>query len=197
MGKVTHISTPNEIKIASRLSAKRAKVFLESRCYIRNALSSLFNIKPLEIHLKANPGKPPILPRGMGNISISHCENAFIICWYHKKIGIDIERSNRNFNYQSLSEKYFNQKNIHKSNLNRYEVLKRWCATEAAIKWDRGSLSKDLKVWKYEKFENQIYNTNKKLKINLDQFAFEEWTISIAYKNEKLINHSKIICCDL
>ena len=66
MGNVTHVSSPKEINIASNLSSSRAKVFLESRFYIRDALSKLFDVNPLEIPLRANPGEPPTLPKGMG-----------------------------------------------------------------------------------------------------------------------------------
>ena len=110
MGSSIHVSTSKETQIASRLSQKRAKIFLESRFYIRKSLSSIFDIHPLKIPLTANPGEAPILPKEMGNISISHCDDACIICWHKKKVGIDIERSDRNFNYINLAEKYFNQK---------------------------------------------------------------------------------------
>ena len=170
MGNVTHVSSPKEINIASNLSSSRAKVFLESRFYIRDALSKLFDLNPLEIPLRANPGEPPTLPQGMGYVSMSHCQDACIICWNKERIGIDIECSDRNFNYKRLAQKYFHQKIFNNSELNKYDTLKQWCAIEAAIKWDRGKLSKDIKYWNYTICEKKIYHIKKKLKINLAQF---------------------------
>ncbi len=197
MGCVTHVSTSSELQIASKLSQPRAKIFLETRYYMRDALSALFNINPLKIPIKANPGKPPKLPNGMGYISISHCKDAFIIGWYRENIGVDIERSDRDFNYQKLARKYFQEENIKNYNLNKYLILKEWSAIEAAIKCDRGKLSKDIKEWKYKINTENLYHTSKKIKLNLIQIPFLDWTISIAYKNNSLYELPKIICSNL
>ena len=193
MGKVTHVSTPKEINIASNLSSSRAKVFLESRFYIRDALSHLFDLNPLEIPLNSYPGESPALPKGMGYLSMSHCQDACIICWNKEKIGIDIECSDRNFNYKGLAQKYFYQKIINNSELKKYDILKQWCAIEAAIKWDRGKLSKDIKYWQYKKYKKNIFHIKKKLKVNLNQFSFLRWTISIASQNDPY-SSINIIC---
>ena len=153
MSYVTHVSTSNELQIAANLSKARAKIFLETRYYMRDALSALFNISPLKIPITAHPGEPPKLPDGMGYISISHCKDAFIIGWHKDNIGIDIERSDRNFSYQKLAKKYFSQDNIKGYNLNQYSILQEWSAIEAAIKYDRGKLSKDIKEWKYQNWK--------------------------------------------
>ena len=193
MGNVTHVSSPKEINIASNLSLSRAKVFLESRFYIRDALSKLFDLNPLEIPLRANPGEPPSLPKGMGYVSMSHCQDACIICWNKERIGIDIECSDRNFNYKGLAQKYFYQKIINNSELNKYDILKYWSAIEAAIKWDRGKLSKDIKYWHYKNYKKNIFHIKKKLTVNMNQFSFLKWTISIASQND-LYSSINIIC---
>ena len=197
MGCVTHVSTSSELQIASNLSEARAKIFLETRYYMRDAFSNLFNINPINIPINAYPGKPPKLPNGMGYISISHCKDAFIIGWCREHIGIDIERSDRDFNYQKLAEKYFKEENIKSYNLNRYLILKKWSAIEAAIKCDRGKLSKDLKEWKYQINSKNLYHKSKKIKLSLIQIPFLDWTISIAYKNNLLRELPTIICSNL
>tara|TARA_B100000212_G_scaffold279261_1_gene219006 strand:- start:825 stop:1418 length:594 start_codon:yes stop_codon:yes gene_type:complete len=194
MGKLTHISTSNELQIASNLTQARAKIFLETRHYMREALSALFNINPIDIPINAHPGRPPKLPKGMGYISISHCKDAFIIGWYQENIGIDIERSDRDFNYQKLAKKYFRTENMTTSNLNKYSILKEWSAIEAAIKFDRGKLSRDLKEWKYQNNKYILYHKSKKITLNLIQIPFLEWTISLAYKSKNHSNLPKIIC---
>ena len=197
MGCVTHVSTSSELQIASNLSQSRAKIFLETRYYMRDALSVLFNMNPTKIPIIANPGKPPNLPNGMGYISISHCKDAFIIGWHQENIGIDIERTDRDFNYQTLAKKYFRQENMKNYNLNKYSILKECTAIEAAIKFDKGKLSRDIKEWKYQMNRENLYHKSKKIKLDLIQITFLDWTISIAYKKKRSNNLPKIICCNL
>ena len=197
MSYVTHVSTSNELQIAANLSKARAKIFLETRYYMRDALSALFNISPLKIPITAHPGEPPKLPDGMGYISISHCKDAFIIGWHKDNIGIDIERSDRNFSYQKLAKKYFSQDNIKGYNLNQYSILQEWSAIEAAIKYDRGRLSKDIKEWKYQKNKESIYHKSKKIKLSIIQLPFLDWNISIAIKNKIIYDLPTVICSDV
>ena len=197
MSYVTHVSTSNELQIAANLSKARAKIFLETRYYMRDALSALFNISPLKIPITAHPGEPPKLPDGMGYISISHCKDAFIIGWHKDNIGIDIERSDRNFSYKKLAKKYFSQDNIKSYNLNQLSILQEWSAMEAAIKYDRGKLSKDIKEWKYQKNKESIYHKSKKIKLSIIQLPFLDWTISIAIKNKIIYDLPKVICSDV
>jgi len=197
LGCVTHVSTSSELQIASNLTRERAKIFLETRYYIREALSPLFKINPMRVPITALPGKPPKLPSGMGYISISHCKDAFIVGWHRENIGIDIERSDRDFNYQKLAKKYFQKNNMKNHNLNKYLILREWSAIEAAIKCDRGKLSKDIKEWKYKINEDNLYHKSKKIKLNLTQIHFFDWTISVAYKNKTINNLPKIICSNL
>ena len=193
MDEVTDVSTPNEINIASNLTSSRAKVFLASRFCIRDALSNLFDLNPSEIPLKANPGEPPTLPKGMGCISMSHCHDACIVCWNKERIGIDIEISDRSFNYKGLAKKYFYKRIMDDTELNKYNILKEWSAIEAAIKWDRGKLSKDIKYWRYKNYKKNIFHIEKELTVNLNQFSFLKWTISIASQND-LYSTKNIIC---
>ena len=197
MGYVTHVSTSSELRIASNLSQARAKIFLETRYYMRDALSALFDINPMKVPITAYPGKPPELPNGMGYISISHCKDAFIIGWHRENIGIDIERSDRDFNYQKLAKKYFQKENIKNFNMNKYLILKEWSAIEAAIKYDKGKLSRDIKEWKHEINKKNLYHKSKRIKLNLIQIPFLDWTISIAFKNNALYELPKIICSNL
>ena len=80
---------------------------------------------------------------------------------------------------------------------NKYSILKEWSAVEAAIKCDRGKLSKDIKEWKYEMNNENLYHQSKKIKLNLIQIPYSDWTISIAYKKNFLHDLPKIICSNL
>ena len=121
----------------------------------------------------------------MGYISFSHCSDAIILVWHEKKIGIDIEIIDRDFNYEKLAKKYFinsnrsNKKGIFYKN----SILNQWCAIEAAIKWSRGKLAEDIKEWQYSEKEKTLFHKMKKLKLKFNQINFYKWTISLAYKD--------------
>ena len=195
MRGVKDVATLKELEIAKSLSNRRATVFLESRAYIRKSLGTLFNLNPLDIPISAIPGKPPALPKGMGYLSFSHCNDAIILVWHKKKIGIDIERIDRNFNYAKLAEKYFFNSNRanYMSKLHKNSILNQWCAVEAAIKWDHGKLAEDIKEWQYFEKYKTLLHRKKKLKLKFTQINFYKWTISLAYKESSHFE-SHIIC---
>ena len=132
----------------------------------------------------------------MGHVSISHCNDALVVVWHKNKIGIDIERSDRKFNYQAIAKKYFFKTNqsLNKKNLDRSMVLNYWSIIEAAIKWDEGKISRDILEWEYLNNKNSIHHKKKKTNLYFDQFVFKYWTISIAYKNLNIENNFNILC---
>ena len=183
---VEDVATVKELRIAKLLSKQRGNIFLESRAYIRQSLGTLFNLNPLEVPLMANPGQPPVLPKGMGNLSFSHCNDGFILVWHEKKIGIDIERIDRNFNYEKLAKKYFFQADLsnNMSKLDKTSILNQWCAIEAAVKWDHGKLAHDMKQWQYFIKEKKLFHKKKNLHLKFTQINFYKWTISLAYQED-------------
>ena len=191
---VQDVVTVEEIKTAEKLSGLRSKVFLETRGYLRQSLSTLFDLDPLEIPITAYPGEPPLLPPKMGHISLSHCKDALTIVWHESKIGIDIERTDRDFNYIKFAKKYFFRTNKSTNNkLTKNMILNQWCAVEAAIKWDHGKLSKDINNWQYFDKPKKLINKKKNLHLNYSQINFYNWTIALAYEQKTYLNH-EIIC---
>ena len=81
--------------------------------------------------------------------------------------------------------------------MNKYLILREWSAIEAAIKCDRGKLSKDIKEWKYLRNNKNLHHKSKKIKLNLIQLSFLEWTITIAIKNKIIYGLPKIICSNI
>jgi len=187
-------STRNELNIANGLTANKAKRYLETRAILRNSISNLYALDPMHIPIKSIPNKPIELPPGMGSINISHCSDALIIAWCSKRIGIDIERKDRQFNYVDFEHIYLNNRREKKYNkLNQLEVLNRWCGIEAAIKWDEGNLASDIVNWDYNFSQNYILNNKKKLRLEVNQFYFLDWTISIALRDSD-IKFTPMIC---
>ena len=193
---VQDVATAEEIKTAKNLSSSRSKIFLETRAYLRQSLSILFDLDPLEIPINAHPGEPPSLPSGMGNISLSHCKDAITIVWHKSKIGIDIERTDRDFNYIKFAEKYFfhTNKSIHNNYLTKNMILNQWCAFEAAIKWDHGKLAKDINHWQFFEKPKKLIHEKKNIHLNYSQINFHKWTIALAYEEKNSFN-PEIICC--
>ena len=190
------VATIEEIKTAKNLSSSRSKIFLETRAYLRQSLSTLFDLEPLEIPINAHPGEPPSLPSGMGNISLSHCKDAVTIVWHKNKIGIDIERTDRDFNYEKIAVKYFfhTNKSIHNNYLTKNMILNQWCAVEAAIKLDHGKLSKDINLWQFFEKPKKLIHKEKNIILNYSQINFHNWTIALAYE-KKTTSNPKVICC--
>ncbi|KGF88315.1 putative 4'-phosphopantetheinyl transferase family protein [Prochlorococcus marinus str. GP2] len=189
------VATVEEIKTAKKLTSSRSKIFLETRAYLRQSLSTLFDLDPLEIPVNAYPGKPPSLPSGMGNISLSHCKDAIIIVWHKSRIGIDIERTDRDFNHIKFAEKYFlhTNKTNHNNYLTKNMILNQWCAVEAAIKWDHGKLAKDINHWQFFEKPKELIHNKKNIHLNYSHINFDNWTIALAYE-EKTSLDPKIIC---
>ena len=190
------VATAEEIKTAKNLSSSRSKIFLETRAYLRKSLSTIFDLDPLEIPINAHPGKPASLPSGMGNISLSHCKDAITIVWHKSKIGIDIERTDRDFNHVKFAEKYFfhTNKSIHNNYLTKNMILNQWCTVEAAIKWDHGKLAKDINHWQFFENPKKLIHKEKNIHINYSQINFHNWTIALAYEEKTSLN-PEIICC--
>ena len=132
----------------------------------------------------------------MGNISLSHCKDAITIVWHKSKIGIDIERTDRDFNHVKFAEKYFfhTNKSIHKNYLTKNMILNQWCAIEAAIKWDHGKLAKDINHWQYFEKPKELIHQMKNIHLNYSMINFHNWTIALAYEKKTIFNH-EIICC--
>ncbi len=179
-----------EVKISKDLTLKKRLTFLESRSYIREAIAHYYNCDPLDVPLVAEPGQPPLLMDNLGEISISHCNDALIFSLFNEKIGVDIERSDRQFNHTGIAKRYFYH---YKNNiLTREEVLSDWTIIEAAIKWDKGKLSEDLCSWEIQKKKKQALNKKKNISVNFSQFSFLDWTISLAYEGANIRNN--ILC---
>ena len=190
--------TLHETKWANELSAGRQKEYKYSRGCARFALSALFEVDPLKIPLHASPGQAPELAQGWGHISLSHCSDAVLIGWSPKKLGVDLERSNRSCNPTLLANRFFfkNEQEFIKNAdpaILAQNVLSRWVIKEAAIKWQKGSIYQDLSQWESERNYKWAYNKSLKLKIETELIRYQSWIIAIAYDKK---NHSNkpIIC---
>ena len=179
--------TSDELKITGQLSHLKSEEYLYSRGCVRYALSNFFGISPLKIPLKAPPGKPPTLKKGFGYITFSHCRDALLVGWSSKKIGVDIERKDRKFFRRGIAKKFysFEEKkflNDMDDDLYNYNVLKYWVLKESAIKWQKGTISKDLSHWEVKNNFHSVCHNYLKYKLRAFDSQFELWAIGLAYE---------------
>ena len=195
--KLLPISRKEE-KWVKALTGEKSWTYHFTRGCIRSVISIMTGSDPLEVPLKADPGKPPLLAEGWGHISISHCHDALLIGWSNEKIGVDIERKDRKFEATKLSKRFFTQyENCEIENLTssqaKKQILKRWTVKEAAIKWQRGKISTNLNQWIWENNSSFAYHKKLGYKVKIHEQEYNEWTYAIALNQNSLVNNP-IIC---
>ena len=178
-----------------KLSTFKKYQFHFSRGYARLALSTLFNLKPLEIPIIAKPNKPPFLKNNLGFVSISHCKDGLIIGWSISKLGIDIESRDRSLVLKKISqfllssqEKQYLYSN--KNNL-REKFLSIWVRKEALIKLSHGNIIRDFKIWQIDLNKNIAKNKKIPRSIFVRCIKYKKWLIGLASENN--IKNNQII----
>ena len=163
---------------------------------MRKALSDLFGIDSIKIPLYAPPSKSPKLKNGFGYISLSHCNNALLIGWSNQKIGVDLEKSNRLFDYKNLAKRYcFDSE---KEFINEFEgdnyskkILSIWVLKESAIKWEEGGIFADIRKWECR--NRFIINKVSKKKLNSYLLNYKDWIFGVVC-NSKIKTKKPIVC---
>ena len=190
--------TKEEYQWKNELSNRQSRQYHHSRGYVREVLSNIWDIEALEIPLISPPGKPPQLPESMGYLSFSHCIDGLFIGWSEKNIGVDIERIDRSFEAQKILNKVFSKqeqkifKKIKAENYNKF-FLSHWVRKEAAIKWQKGSISKDISSWMYDVDSKMMLNKERNLEIHNFLIAYKYWYMSVSCC-ENPNNKIPIIC---
>lgn len=180
-----------EKNLSKKLPPKRSEEFIYTRGCVREVLSDFFDISPLSVPLEALPGKPPKLKNGLGNITFSHCRDALFIGWSDIKVGVDIERKDRIINSISFINRFYCELEKKEfSELNHRDLqqksLKFWTLKEAAIKWQEGSISKDLPYWSIKEKQNKIYHEKLQILLNSNYISYCFWSLAIAYKSDNI-----------
>ena len=80
-----------------------------------------------------------------------------------RKIGVDIERKDRQFQAYKLSKRFFTRyENCEIENLSPIQakklVLKRWIIKEAAVKWQRGKIANNINQWNWKNQSSFAYH---------------------------------------
>ena len=187
-----------EKKWVHKLTPRRGLTYHFSRGCLRHVMSSMTGLEPLDIPLKAHPGEPPSLAKGLGYISMSHCSDALLIGWSSAKIGVDIERKDRQFQAHKLSKRFFSQcENCEIEKLTPSQakelVLKRWVIKEAAIKCQRGKIATNINQWIWENKSSFAYHKQLEHKVKVYEQNHDKWTYAIALDGDS-VTRKPIIC---
>jgi len=187
-----------EKELVQKLTPRGGLIYHFSRGCLRHVMSNISGLDPLKIPLKADPGRPPLLAEGWGYISMSHCSNALLIGWSEAKIGVDIERKDRQFQARKLSKRFFAQnENDEIENLTpsqaRELVLKRWVVKEAAIKWQNGKIANNINQWIWKNKSSFAYHKKLGHKVKIYEHSHDQWNYAIAIDRDK-ITSKPIIC---
>ena len=187
-----------EKKWVTKLTTDRGLIYHFSRGCLRNVMSNMTGINPLDVPLKADPGKPPLLAEGWGHISMSHCADALLIGWSSTRIGVDIERKDRQFKAHKLSKRFFTHyENYEIESLTSSQakelVLKRWVVKEAAIKWQSGKIATNINQWIWKNNSSFAYHKKLGHKVKVYQQNQGKWTYAIALDKDSR-THKPIVC---
>mgnify|MGYP001276071124 CR=1 FL=1 len=178
--------SPLEEDFASKLSSTRSIQYRTSRAYSREVLSLIHSTKAIDIPLYSPPSKPPILARGLGYFSISHCKDALLLGWSKYPIGVDIERIDRKIYVEKLYKRFFSKEEVFSLENNSYKdigekLLDLWVVKESAIKWQRGNISSDLKLWRFDPKSSIVTHEKLGLKVRTYKTNLIKWKIAISY----------------
>ena len=178
--------TKQEELMMKYFSEKRKEEFINSRSYLRISLAEIFNLDPLKIPIDAKPGKPPKLPNNYGFLSLSHCNDAFLIAWSKNQIGIDIENKNRKVNlnlikkYLSSNESNNNLEMIYDEEELKQRFLEFWVVKESLIKWQYGNFFIDFNKWEWDREHSIAIHQKLNLKVKTKVSEFSNWKIGLA-----------------
>lgn len=175
--------TEKENKIADEINSIKSDRYRFSRGYTRNVLGKLFSINPLDVPLCAKPREAPILEDGFGFLSLSHTKDALAISWSTDRVGIDIERLDRNLRSAYLLRKYLNSEkhfDLNDDEEIRKKILSIWVIKEALIKRERSSIAEGFKNWDINSNFTLAKNNSNNDEVFLKKFSFKSWLIGLA-----------------
>jgi len=126
-----------------------------SRSQLRHCLAGLLQCSPGAVPLHSPPGQAPRLAEGCGHVSLSHSRGQLLLAWSPWPIGVDLEWAARPVLAEAVARRFFPDaewqrlQGLPAASLQR-EVLASWVRKEAAIKWHRGSIARDLRHWLWD-----------------------------------------------
>lgn len=183
---------------AAALPVQRGDDYRWSRRWLRSWLGELFKVQPAFVPLWAPPGQPPRLDEGWGFISLSHCPDALLVGWAPWRIGVDLERSDRQIPASALLRRFFcsaEQQALQRLEAEplRRAVLQSWLRKEAAIKWQWGSLAQDLGDWCCDLDHQMVIHQRNGLAVWSLCWNVGEWSLAMALGHRDVPDDGEVL----
>lgn len=177
---------------SSRLPKVRSDVFIHSRVWMRACLADRFSLSPKAVPLQAPPGEPPSLPSGWGFLSLSHCRDALLLGCSEHPIGLDLERRDRMIPAASILQRsYGHEERKRLQHLCvedlRQAVLKHWLIKEASIKWQKGSIARDLRFWEVCPGMSSVVHQRSHQKLAAVLHGYESWEFAVVAADQQVL----------
>ena len=144
-----------ELAWGRRLAPALQERYWRSRAALRLLLARRFGCEPAAVALHSPPGQAPRLLEGRGWVSLSHSGPMLLAAWSPWPVGVDLEPAGRPLAASALARRFFPPAEWHQlqglpPERLRRAVLASWLLKEAAIKWGRRSLARDLAHWRFD-----------------------------------------------
>ena len=183
---------------ACNLGHTRQQRFLGSRAWMRSCLGDLWAVPAQDIPLHAPPGAPPSMHSGWGFVSLSHSQGFALMAWSSAPVGVDLERLDRPFASEALMRRYYASSEQHQlKGLPKHafheRVLQHWLIKEAAIKWQQGSLARDLTHWVVSADGLSASHRGKDLQVSAHSRQLGPWGMAIVSACEQ--NLTGVMVC--
>jgi len=160
---------------------------------MRALLAPLLQVSSADLPLVAPPGQPPGLPDGWGFVSLSHCTDALVVAWAPWRIGVDLERTDRALPASALVKRFFCAQErdallLMDDTRQREAVLEHWLLKEAAIKWQRGSLSRDLSHWCCQTDCSAVAHRVNGVALQVQSWRQADWSLALVSAAQEIGN---------
>ena len=105
--------------------------------------------------------------------------------WASQPVGVDEERLDRRFAAGALARRFFAPEDCRplkplQGESLRGAVLRQWVAKEAAIKWQRGSLAKDLGQWSCSADDLMARHARGCWEVPVRRIELRPWLVAVA-----------------
>ena len=175
-----------------RLPKIRADLFIRSRVWMRACLADRFRLSPQAVPLLAPPGEPPTLQDGLGYLSLSHCPDALLLGCSKQPIGVDLERRDRMIPATAILNRSYGRgererlQHLRAEDL-RQAVLKHWLIKEASIKWQQGSIARDLRFWEVLPGMRRVVHQRNRQSLCSVLHGHGSWEFAVVASDQELL----------
>jgi 4'-phosphopantetheinyl transferase len=166
---------------------------------MRRLLGDLFGVDPRDLPLEVPPGLPPELASGWGAVSLSHCCDALLVGWAPDRLGVDLERRDRPLPAMALAERFFLEQERRalrglEGQALREAVLDLWVVKEAAIKWQHGSIARDLSQWSCQLVTELAVHRTGGWTLAVQRWQVGDWTLAMTRSARPEAGQAGILC---